>query len=308
MITPRHATSAIAVVLTVSLLYSWDYFNLVSTTTALLKQRDTCALHGASLFQWPSTPPTPRSSRPETAGAVIVAWVGVEKEVETRWKCQLKSQRLYSQRHGYSFHLFTRIPDDLKTLPLGWFKVWAIRKLLPKYQWVLYLDTDTVFTSPDRSPAAENVLHDALFAEGKSVMVPEAKGWNSDTIFIRNSAWGSQFIERLWDLRHMCPDCVMEQCAVHVALLDSIIAAATPSSPTTITVSRDQWKQCCTPQSHCQYPHGTHNHAHSVSVQGCTWAWQEALGYPGTNHTHLHWMPDFRTRMMLQHPVKSMEC
>lgn len=103
-----------------------------------------------------------------------------------------------------------------------WNKVKAIMELLPIHPWILYLYTDSLFVSPQRSPSIESLI--SKLSDNSASIIAQDKhfGWSGDFIFIRKQPIGLAFIQHLWSLRHHCPHCVGEQCGLRVALFDMI--------------------------------------------------------------------------------------
>ncbi|CAG8587314.1 3355_t:CDS:2, partial [Dentiscutata erythropus] len=133
-----------------------------------------------------------------------------------------KNKRLYSQKHGYSF-----IP--LQTNKRGivtWGKMDAIKRTLPYYDWVLWIDTNSVITNYDisvvdlleklylivgeRLISDGNVDKEEKYKKGKEefnekieVVIAESKGEGSDTglLLIKHSGWSFSFIRNVQAIR-----------------------------------------------------------------------------------------------------------
>ncbi len=59
----------------------------------------------------------------------------------------------YARRHGYALHLHTRVLDPGRPAP--WSKVVALRRLLERYDELVWLDADTMVVDRSRDLAAE---------------------------------------------------------------------------------------------------------------------------------------------------------
>ena len=231
------------------------------------------------------------------------------------FKCQIQSQVKYCLKHGYSHHIRSDFYQD-ESIAIHWTKVLAILELLPHYPWVLYVDVDSAFLSPSTSPSIEDLLNSTDIGNAFTIMPDNHFGWSGDFIFVRNSAIGIAFIQHLWSLRHHCPSCVGEQCALHVALFDLIAHEAQmwlQSNQTTIevNVARDQNHSCCLPISHCEFPFGDKrvNVNHGLFPQGCTWNWQKALSINGDRKLiYASFALQMRSALNIKHPVKKMTC
>ena len=234
------------------------------------------------------------------------------------FSCQIQSHLEYCLKNGYSCHVRSDSYRN-KSISSCWNKVMAIMELLPIHPWVLYLDTDSLFVSPQLSPSIESLIS-KLSDNSASIIAQDKKfGWSGDFIFIRNTPIGLAFIQHLWSLRHHCPHCVGEQCGLHVALFDLIAHEAQAMLSKgliedSVSVKHDQGQNCCHPISHCEYPKtDQRNENHGYSVQGCVWNWQRALSLPPTPFAtrklmHMSYDIQMRTELLIKHPVKVMNC
>jgi hypothetical protein len=119
------------------------------------------------------------------------------------------------------------------------------------------LDTDTVFYEPENAPAIEtlfgwnlNTKHQNLTHShgGLSIYMPGDQGWNTDTMFFRNTAYSHAFLAHVWGLRFACPHCNGEQCAFMVSMLDSIISHVHGLNQTQmVSVLRSKKELLCSP-------------------------------------------------------------
>jgi len=217
--------------------------------------------------------------------------------------CQWSRHRQYCERHGYEclFVVGTHkssangIPNKWHRSFIGdpfhvaphWFKIFVLRMVLPKFAAVILVDADTLIQHFDKP------FEPLLETAGKRWWILEdKKGITSHTIILKNNPLSRGMVERLWDLRHVCPACPFgEQCAVHLIIHELMLDWALQNGRTRFTVPSDRGLSCCNPVSHCEYPTANLNHRnanHSWSVQGCTWNWWHQLGPAALKATHKH--------------------
>ena len=104
--------------------------------------------------------------------------------------------KAYCKKWGYEYKLITY--DDLGILPPYWLKVKDVKELLPKYDAVLYVDMDAIFTDFDTS--IDSVLEYIDKKKGKSfdLYVGMDKilqySINSGVFLVRNTSFGNEFM------------------------------------------------------------------------------------------------------------------
>lgn len=110
--------------------------------------------------------------------------------------------KMYAERQGYDFILKTD-PYEENIVP-AWNKVAMIREVLPRYDWVFYIDWDAIFHIPHHEVRIECfmdqthhmfVCSDEANSMGKSPI-------NAGTLLIKNTAEMMELLSDWWDLRH----------------------------------------------------------------------------------------------------------
>lgn len=106
----------------------------------------------------------------------------------------LKNKQAYAELHGYGFYLSH--PEDIdRSRPAPWRKVLDIKKLLKSYEYVMYVDLDTVILN-------ENIkLESIIYANEKTmnadfIMTKDPHGPNSGVFFARRSEWTMSFLDQ----------------------------------------------------------------------------------------------------------------
>ncbi|MGW8177373.1 MAG: DUF273 domain-containing protein, partial [bacterium] len=113
----------------------------------------------------------------------------------------------YALRHGYDSHIYTgqdfffikgleetsperQTTEKLTDRSPNWAKVGILSNLLPKYDAVLWIDADAFIMRPD-------LKLEKLFPKGKDLyLAPDAVNLNCGVMFIRNTPWSSQLMDR----------------------------------------------------------------------------------------------------------------
>ena len=72
-------------------------------------------------------------------------------------------------------------------------KVMLLRRMLSRYQWVHWVDLDTLFMNMKRDPMA--------FLDPKYDLhvAKDANGLNTGSFYVRASAWSHAFLRRVWE-------------------------------------------------------------------------------------------------------------
>ncbi|KAI8050135.1 galactosyl transferase GMA12/MNN10 family-domain-containing protein [Gilbertella persicaria] len=137
--------------------------------------------------------------------AVITSSFIYDKCMEPSGTRASLNKRDYATRHGYAFVARSSEfaqqamrPDQRRTV---WGKIDAIQKVLPKYEWLLWLDMDAVVMNQAQS--VESLLHTLEsyyngtdFNEIDFIVVRPGtdKMINAGVFLIKNTAWSAQFL------------------------------------------------------------------------------------------------------------------
>ena len=264
--------------------------------------------------------------------AVVSLYSSRDKPDARAFACQWHNHEAYCRRHGYrcffvvDSHHSTAGDHDSPWVrqyrhanrvryAAHWFKVFVLLHALPRFAAVAYMDADALFADTSRPLSA--ILDRA---PGRWWHMAVGLGMNSHTLVVRSTAASRAFVAALWGLRERCPHCAGEQCAVHVLLHQLLLDWAVRRNISAVAIGTVQPPgaaarlSCCSPVDHCKYPAGPGtrpNPLHSTHVQGCTWAWQRALGEEAVaqSHAHFAWHPrPPGTNHILNtiHPVKTL--
>jgi hypothetical protein len=126
---------------------------------------------------------------------VVTCWHGSAFEEMARWT--VPGKRKYCERFCHDFIAYDYLLDPSRRA--CWQKIVALRKVLAEYDWLLWCDGDTVLWNPDvdlRRFVIEN--------EGKHLIIQENhQGLNSGVFLIHNHPWSFQFLDRVYDQRHL---------------------------------------------------------------------------------------------------------
>ena len=103
--------------------------------------------------------------------------------------------RAYCQKHGYecAFDYFPSLPSP----EIVWHRVNAIRSLLDKYDWVVWMDADALITNPD-------VDFESLIASGSSMIISKDRnGLNDGVWMVKSTEWSRQILDQIEDDRQL---------------------------------------------------------------------------------------------------------
>ena len=137
----------------------------------------------------------------------------------------------YAARHGYPLFMHTQRLDSSR--PAAWSKLLLVRKYLPYFDWVMWMDCDSFFQNQtmrldgggphegqDENPLLDDRYDVVISADG--VMV------NTGVFFVRRSAWSFDFLGRVYGTKEspFINHPWWEQAAMHFALRHNRTAAA----------------------------------------------------------------------------------
>jgi hypothetical protein len=119
-------------------------------------------------------------------GIISLCDDGVEAICET----STANKQAYADLHGYDLIVDEEIVD--KNRPTSWSKLLAMRKYLPEYDFLLYVDIDIVIMNPNRR------LEDIVDYNYDQMLAADANGMNCGVWMIRNTPWSLWFIDEMW--------------------------------------------------------------------------------------------------------------
>ena len=105
------------------------------------------------------------------------------------------NKRRYAALHGYDLLVSTQVADPSR--PAAWSKILEVRKHLPSYDWLLFIDVDTLVMNPN--VRLEDIADDTV----DQVIAADHNGINSGVWLVRNSEWTMWFLDELWAQEHL---------------------------------------------------------------------------------------------------------
>lgn len=108
-------------------------------------------------------------------------------------KYGIRSKVEYCKRHGYDF-----IQDDSKTdytRHLAWSKIPAILEYLPKYDYLVWIDADTLIMNPEKK--LEDFIS-KLMLDNQLMYVASLNWVNTGVMFIKNTQFMKAFMAQSW--------------------------------------------------------------------------------------------------------------
>jgi hypothetical protein len=118
--------------------------------------------------------------------AIISAW---NSHYSSLADFTIPNREAYCQRHGYTA-ISEKLDDPGGRHPL-WGKLHLATKHLQDYDWLWMFDTDAIITQPSFTPTWLAGPED-LFATS------DFNGFNSSSIFIRNTPWSHDVLRKWW--------------------------------------------------------------------------------------------------------------
>ena len=121
---------------------------------------------------------------------------------DAMWLLPAMVNLVHAVQHGYDFaHVQT--PSRHPGRHSAWLKLVAMRLILPRYDYVLYLDSDTFFRQPGSPKVIENIVAEGQLDRGKIMAVTkENESYpdiaNTGVIALRNSKETYQLLHDWW--------------------------------------------------------------------------------------------------------------
>lgn len=132
-------------------------------------------------------------------GDIAIVMVGTP-EIEGYAKYTREINRRYAERHGFSFYYHSTTMNPVHPV---WQKIDVISKALPRHDAVFYIDSDAIFQKQEVSlrkwlrKGGDLLICDDLVASGGKNIA------NGGTLFVKNTPWSKQFLDRWWSKRNM---------------------------------------------------------------------------------------------------------
>ena len=106
------------------------------------------------------------------------------------------SKTLYCKKYGYGF--ITEHFDNIGKFPT-WGRVLKLQQHLPAYDWVLYLDTDTIITNFDIDIESQiDDAFDILVGTMPDFHTGQPTHLSTSSILIKRSDWSFDFLDKWW--------------------------------------------------------------------------------------------------------------
>lgn len=105
----------------------------------------------------------------------------------------------YCSKHGYDYIYYndSLVPREIVT----WNKIYVIKKHLRKYKWVIWIDSDAIFTNMNIT--LESIIEKS---ENNSLLVcDDIGGWsfNSGVMFWKNNDWSHEQLKHICNMEHL---------------------------------------------------------------------------------------------------------
>ena len=126
--------------------------------------------------------------RPKTFKVGIISLC--DSGVEAICAQSTANKQAYADLHGYDLIVDEDIVD--RNRPTSWSKLLAMRKYLPEYDFLFYVDIDTIIMNPEQK------LEDIVDYDYDQILAADKNGVNCGVWMVRNTPWMLWFIDELW--------------------------------------------------------------------------------------------------------------
>ncbi|MGL4767510.1 MAG: galactosyl transferase GMA12/MNN10 family protein [Formosimonas sp.] len=99
----------------------------------------------------------------------------------------------YCDRHGYAYHVYRQIPDDVPDNVMGsWLKPKVLLNHFADYDWVIWVDADVLFRN-------QSLPLEPILAERELLLAKDLCAWtvNSGVLGFKNTPVNAQLLQRL---------------------------------------------------------------------------------------------------------------
>ena len=103
------------------------------------------------------------------------------------------SYKKYCDKNNYDF-VSRNISYEIYDRHPVWYKIYYIQELLNKYEWVLFVDCDTLLTN-------DNIKIENFIKDEKDLYISkDINGINAGVMLIKNSEWSKIFLDHCWNI------------------------------------------------------------------------------------------------------------
>ncbi|KAJ8598627.1 hypothetical protein CTAYLR_003055 [Chrysophaeum taylorii] len=111
-------------------------------------------------------------------------------QLERFAEAALENKKRYASRHSYALVV---ADANAGNRPAPWAKLPALRRALPQFDWLLYIDGDALFANPE--PRLEALVDDAYDV----VISEDWGGYNTGVFLVKNSSFVAKLLDDMWD-------------------------------------------------------------------------------------------------------------
>ncbi len=113
-----------------------------------------------------------------------------KQKVHYLTELSIENKRQYCAQHGFELVVAQNLAHGRTA---RWDKVMLLRRMLAQYEWVHWVDLDTLFMNLKRSPME--------FLDGAFDLhvAKDANGLNTGSFYVRASPWSHDFLRRVWE-------------------------------------------------------------------------------------------------------------
>ncbi|KAF9363534.1 hypothetical protein BGX34_003891 [Mortierella sp. NVP85] len=213
------------------LLWESDIDRIPATTVAVgqvFQQEDWFPIAEKLAIQ-PTSPCAPDMNRKSNIAVLTSSYIYVDMCMAEASLPSAENKRTYAKKHGYDFVARSAefAQEEFRHRRLVWGKIGAIQKVLPHYEWLLWMDMDALVANMDKDVREIIRLAEEMDTrEGHDVSLIVArpqkdKMLNAGVMLIKNTEWSHRFwseVQRRRDWYNKSPS--FEQGAIWEVMQD----------------------------------------------------------------------------------------
>jgi hypothetical protein len=161
----------------------------------MLRQINDHFIEGKPMMQAPNYPAISDDAvshfNPESKIALVTLYT---HHITTYARVSEHNVKRYCDRHGYAYHVYRAIPEELDPSINGtWVKSWLLKNNIANHDWIIWVDADVLFRNQIQKlePLLEG--RDVLFAK-------DLCAWpiNAGIMGFRNTPANVELIDKIW--------------------------------------------------------------------------------------------------------------
>lgn len=159
-------------------------------------------------------------------GRRVICTIAIDRHVELL-RISEPLMRAYAERHGYDLVVGRR--SEYPRRPVSWSKVRMIRRLMGRYDLVVWIDVDTTILDPSRDIADELVPGADIYIVAHHFHDQEIP--NAGILMVRSTPAAARFLDLVWEQEGFVEHPWWENAAILHLLGYSLMPTNPPAEP-----------------------------------------------------------------------------